>query len=171
MKVFKINLWDFIGKVDALCITTNGFIKRGGKAVMGRGCAFEASKKFIGIDEILGYKIEHEGNVPHILWENPLIVSFPVKPESKICIDVKQDVVKHMVSKFKVGDFIPGWACKANLDIIENSAKLLSLMANSANWKRVVLPTVGTGYGEMGWEIIEPILDQYLDDRFFCVSF
>jgi len=40
----KINLWEY--PADARVITTNGFVKNNGEAVMGRGCAREAARKY-----------------------------------------------------------------------------------------------------------------------------
>jgi len=170
MKLFKINIWDFVGKADAICITTNGFVKSGGEAVMGRGCAMEATQRFNGIAKILGNKLNSIGNVPHILWNNPIIVSFPVKPSRKVCTNVQNDVVTHMRNKFVVGSVIPGWACKADIEIIKESAMLLAKLAEINKWNTIALPMAGCGAGELTWVEVEPILNQYLDDRFFCVT-
>jgi len=41
MKELRGNL--FHTPCDVICITTNGFVKRNGEAVMGRGCAVQHS--------------------------------------------------------------------------------------------------------------------------------
>lgn len=40
------DLWNYLKLVDALCITTNMFVKLDGSSVMGRGCALEAKNSF-----------------------------------------------------------------------------------------------------------------------------
>ena len=47
---------------DAKCITTNGFIKKNGEAVMGAGVAKEAAIKYPELPEKLGYSIGVNGN-------------------------------------------------------------------------------------------------------------
>ena len=44
------------------CITTNGYVKPNGCAVMGRGCALEAKGKIPKIDSTLGTCIKKFGN-------------------------------------------------------------------------------------------------------------
>lgn len=39
MKEARGNILDLFGKVDCICVTTNGFVKKNGEAVMGRGIA------------------------------------------------------------------------------------------------------------------------------------
>jgi hypothetical protein len=57
------NLWDYIDDPDVIiCITTNGDINSRGEAVMGRGCAFEAKKRFPGVEKELAAMIRMLGN-------------------------------------------------------------------------------------------------------------
>ena len=72
----------FVPKPDAICITTNGFVRSDGRAVMGRGCALEAKKLFPDIDKKLGEILKTKGNIPAILStvDGIDIVAFPVKP-------------------------------------------------------------------------------------------
>jgi len=69
------NLWDFAGIV---AITTNGFVKKDGSCVMGRGCAREAAARFPTLPFQLGRKIRAEGNHVFYFPEYKLL-SFPVK--------------------------------------------------------------------------------------------
>ena len=165
------NLFDYVGQVDALCITTNGFVKNNGKAVMGRGCAQTAKQKWPEIDFTLGQKIIELGNCVHPLGitENTVICSFPVKPITTTFNGT--NVVKHMVSKFKIGEQVPGWAAIARKDIIQFSAQELVALADKYNWQTVVLPRPGCGAGELRWGKIEPLLQKYLDNRFTAVTF
>lgn len=69
------DLWAY--PADVRCITTNGYITKAGKCVMGKGCAKEAKDKFPGIDKELGLLIHLHGNVVHKLRDD--LYSFPVK--------------------------------------------------------------------------------------------
>ena len=72
-----------IGKVDAIAITTNGFVKRDGSAVMGRGLAKAMADRFPRLPRILGSKLYQYGNGIYTLMEvqGTTIINFPVKGE------------------------------------------------------------------------------------------
>jgi len=127
---------------DAVCITTNGTIKKNGAAVMGRGCALEAKTKFNGIDSILGNTIKQKGNQINHLLEN--IYSFPVKHN---------------------------WWERADPTLIEQSAIQLKQLADENDWKLVCLPRPGCGNGGLDWRDVKQILEKaQLDARFVIVS-
>lgn len=159
---------------DALCITTNGFVKANGECVMGRGIAKQVQKYLPNIPKDLGKLIKTGGNRVHLIYperrdENiPAVISFPVKPVNKVC-ESHNDYVSHM--NFKIGDIIAGWACKADPAIIEQSAIQLVELANQYDWETILLPRAGCGAGELNWQDIKPILDSVLDDRFTAVTF
>lgn len=136
------NMWDI--EADAYCITTNGFVKKNGEAVMGAGCAKEARNKFPGIPKILGDMITKCGNRVCPLWKDgPFIVSFPVKH---------------------------AWWETADLKLIEQSAADLMLMANMLEWRKVLLPRPGCGNGKLKWEDVKEVLLPVLDERVWVVS-
>ncbi len=168
MKTEVGNLWDYIGKVDAICIPTNGFVTSSGRAVMGRGVAKQALDKFIGIDKILAEKITKLGNIPAVLMETKegtVLVSFPVK-DTKIVSATAEDIAEHVVSHaknlYKVGNLIPGYHLKADYRIIRTSAVFISHFAKIYGFDSIALPRVGAGAGERSWRIIEEILDRDL---------
>lgn len=165
--VFGRDIFDAIGIADALCITTNGHVTRHGECVMGRGSAKQALTRWPGINRILANKINSSGNIVHILGsvKSTAILSFPVKPQS-IVFD-GSNAVRHMGSRFKVGDTVPGWAAKADINIIEKSCQRLVQLTNNASWKRVAMVAPGCGAGELSYSQIEPILRNYFDDRFW----
>lgn len=79
MQEIKGELWDFFGKPNKIiCITTNGFVKKNGEAVMGRGCAAEAKLRIPQIAAMLGYHLTKHGNLPYRVPAAP-ILTFPVK--------------------------------------------------------------------------------------------
>lgn len=158
---------------NAMCITTNCFVKRNGEAVMGRGCARRASQLMPGLPGILGS--HYAQGMHHVLahgpWNGIEVVSFPVKPESAICHVDRSNVVRHMRRQFKHPQKVPGWACVAQMSIIEQSAMELVELTDDRNWQYVVLPRPGCGCGELLWSDVKPLLDQYLDDRFMCITY
>src|SRR5687767_13225776 len=102
------DLWTFDANIRV--ITTNGFVKKNGECVMGRGCALESTKRYKNLALRLGNKIKLAGNHVHPLsigeFNDPMnaLVSFPVKHN---------------------------WYEKASLDLIRRSAiELRSFVAN-----------------------------------------
>lgn len=184
MKVLYGNLWKPSSYVtpedttipcpDAICITTNGWVKKNGAAVMGRGCALQAVEKWPDMPFILGRKLRSDGNSVHELLrtpEGPTIVSFPVKPVQTLCGPGKTNVVGHMRKAFEVGDAVPGWASVAELKIIIQSAHQLIELANEKMWQTVVIPRPGCGAGELSWEVVKEVLEHILDDRFYVITY
>jgi hypothetical protein len=140
------DLW--VLPADARCITTNGYVKADGAAVMGRGCALEARERFPGVDMLLGHRITKAGNHVHILpvdtrarWE---LVSFPVKHH---------------------------WREKADLDLIARSCAELTELIEGEGWERVLLPRPGCGNGQLSWEgEVRPLISYLLDDRVVVID-
>lgn len=163
------NLWD--QTCDAICITTNGFVKSNGRAVMGRGCAKEALLKYPNIDLVLGTFLQIYGNVVQILkapQDSPHIVAFPVKSDMEIYDGT--NCVTHLKSKMKYGSKLPGWMCTANITLIQDSAQQLVDLTNKMGYTKVVLPRPGCGAGELKWEDVRKVLAGILDDRFYVIT-
>jgi len=157
--------------VDVVVITTNGFYKRDGNAVMGKGIA-KAIQEYFPCTAILGTLLKTKGNHVHLLGyiNNITIVSYPVKPNFEVFTGTNS--VRHMKNKFKIGDSVPGWACKANPELIKRSAyELVELVNEHQEWKLIGIPRPGCGAGELDWETVKPILDSILDDRFIAYTF
>ena len=155
---------------DALVITTNGFVKKDGSCVMGRGIAKQIAIMFPQVPKILGENILRKGNKVHHLTNNPTLISFPVKSTFEIYNG--NNVVAHMDKSFNLGDKVPGWACKARIEIIEKSLQeIVELANNNPQWRRILIPRVGCGAGELDFQIVKPLMEKYLDDRFICCDF
>jgi hypothetical protein len=139
-------LWNGIGKVDVICITTNGFVKANGECVMGRGCAKEATLRYPDIQIILGDQIKAKGNHCFYLCEEhgTKIYSFPVKHN---------------------------WWEEADIDLIRRSANEIVKIADQMDWKTVLIPRPGCGNGRLKYSDVEPVLAEILDDRFFVVTY
>lgn len=142
----KGNLWTL--PADVICITTNGFVKKNGEAVMGRGCALEATQHMPDIQKILAQKIKLDGNHVHYLrrWNNKRILSFPVKHN---------------------------WYEKADIELIERSCQELVEWADPYPYPVdfIAVPRPGCGNGQLEWKDVKPICEKYFDDRFGVVTF
>jgi len=170
MFCYKCNIWDFVGVVDAICVTTNGFVASNGHAVMGRGIALEASQRYPSVKKTLGKILAQYGNHVSIIWtdNHTNIVSFPVKRDK---FDMEKEegcpgVVRNMLH----GNVIPGWALKAEIEIIKRSAHELMEMIERSKFKSVLLTQPGCNNGELYWPDVEKELELILDHRVFIVK-
>lgn len=158
----EVNLWDV--EADAVVITTNGFVKANGEAVMGRGCAKEAAMRWPWLPRALGGRLSRNGN--HLYaWrpgedsntESFYIATFPVK--------------RH-------------WKEPASRELIAQSVGELLLFVKAHETanpiKRVVMPRPGCGNGQLCWNTCgdhclgDPVWDllkDRLDDRFIVVNY
>lgn len=183
MKYHTGNILDQIGKVSAICITTNGFVKNNGEAVMGMGIAKQMAEKFPELPTLLGRAIRANGNCVNYLitlqghtGHSTRIYSFPVKPVSLLVPNpdaINRLVVKHAQAKTNVGATVPGFHCKANVEIIRRSALELLEVYKSDNLSHVLLPLPGCGAGELSFKrnvetMLLPIL---ASDKFHLMSF
>jgi len=143
MKEIKGDLWEFLDNGFTVAITTNGTVKKNGLAVMGRGCAYEATQRFPEFPKLLGENLKKSGNWV-TLYQCFDIITFPVKHN---------------------------WWEKADLCLIEKSAKDLMLLMDQTNIETVVLPKPGCGNGGLDWKTeVKPILECLLDDRIWVIG-
>ena len=140
--LFSLTILNF---ADAICITTNGVVKKNGRSVMGAGCALSAKNKFKDIDLKLGNLIKENGHIVQvIIWEPKPIVSFPTK--------------------------LNYWE-NSRFNLIEDSIEQLVLLTDKMKWNKVVLPRPGCSNGGFNWVVqIKPVIKKKLDDRFFVIS-
>lgn len=148
------DFWDFRERGDFIVITTNGDVNKHGKAVMGRGVACQAAEKFSFLQKELADRLVRKGNHVYVFLHYRLI-TFPVKHH---------------------------WHEKADLELIERSARELKKAVEtthsekfSKKFNRPPINTVymvkpGVGNGRLKWELVEPILDLVLDERFIIVD-
>lgn len=143
MIIKKGNIWNYWEKGYWIIIPTNGFVKKNGRAVMGRGLALQAKNRFsyLNFSTIFGKRLKMYGNK---VWTIPEIrlITFPVKHN---------------------------WWEIADLELIEKSAEELKFQSKCI-FGEIYLPKVGCGNGKLNWKEVEPILDAELDDRFVIVD-
>lgn len=135
------NLWDLRDDNHVICITTNGFVKKNGEAVMGRGCALEAVQRDSTLPFRLGQHIRAKENVP--MWLSRRMVSFPVKHN---------------------------WWEAADLVLIQESAYWLLQEAKNLPQLWFVLPRPGCGNGRLKWEDVKPAID-FLPDNVQVINY
>lgn len=143
--------WDD-GNVLARVITTNGFIRKSGGAVLGAGVAAQAVERFgKGLETKVGEYLQKWGNHVHAFPPNPdadrdyWLVTFPVKPE-----------------RGPTGE--PGFKARAQTALIERSChELLAWAISVSEDGTVVLPRPGCGNGGLEWDVVRPIVDRTLN--------
>lgn len=174
MKYMTGNIMDLIGRPDAICITTNGFVTTKGRGVMGMGIAKTMSERHPELPGILGDRLRTHGNTVSLLMQvgKTRILSMPVKP-TQIVLKSLDEIVSHARDKYITGGIVPGFHCVADPVIIRKSCEELVAMANKAGYKHVVLPIPGCGAGELSYKMdgIQEICEGILDDRFWMCSF
>jgi len=127
---------------DIRVITTNSTVRRDGRAVMGRGCAWEATQRSPGLAYDLGRRLTAQGN--HVHWLPPYdLVTFPVKH---------------------------AWWHTADPGLILQSTEELVQLTDAQIWQTVVMPRPGCGNGCLAWADVRQLIAPLLDDRFVVCS-
>lgn len=141
------NLWDQEGPK---CITTNGFIKNNGEAVMGRGVAAEAARFYPLFPEALGALLKEHGN--HVFY-----------------VQARKVNVEQMFFTFPVKH---NWFEKADLELIRQSCiELEEKLAQHKLFVPVYLPRPGCGNGGLDWQDVKPICEEELSDQIHVITF
>lgn len=166
------DIFSYLGRVDAICITTNGYVNKRGECVMGKGNAGEAAKRWKELPKILGEKIKKNGNVVNVLIqvEGTWIIAFPTKTDIVKRPELTQ-ILPHLRARYANKLWVPGFAVYSDIKLIERSARQLKEIADKMKFQKVVLPLPGCGCGGLKpWQVL-PILEKLLDDRFIiCLN-
>lgn len=161
---------DLFGGSSPIVITTNGVVVRG-RAVMGRGCALEASTRWPQFPVLLGQHLAQHGNVTGVFdLGDRLVFTLPVKPAQVIVGPGANNIIRSMRSRVHPGDVVPGWMSVAQLPLIERSARQLVVLVDRLHITKVTLPRPGCGAGELTWQQVRVVLKDILDDRFIVVT-
>lgn len=146
----------FNQQCDAICITTNGVVKKNGDAVMGAGVAKAAAKRWPWLPGHLGHLLRY-GNITRCLY-NP---KFPAEENFNI-------VLSHAIVSLPTKN---NWRDDSDINLIEDSLQRLVQICNNEGWKTVCLTRPGCGNGHLNWEKdVRPLCLKYLDDRFKVVT-
>ena len=142
MKEIKGDLWDYWKKSRTyICITTNGFTKKNGEAVMGRGCALQATKHIPRVKKRLGWRITNFGNKLHVFRKDRFI-TFPTKHN---------------------------WWEPSDLFLIKKSATELDHIAKRNPRFRFILPRPGCRNGRLDWKDVRPLLT-FMEDNIYVIT-
>lgn len=153
MKEIFGNIWDLAidNDANAIVITTNGVVKQNGEAVMGRGIAKEVAERHPEFAKRLGFRVNEIGNVPFVL--EFINSSFEDGSMREVFFTLP---VKH------------NWWEKADPYLIVSSIKkLVALVDADETMKVILVPRPGCGNGGLKWKDVKPIIEPYLDDRFY----
>jgi hypothetical protein len=134
------DIWEHVGQ-GVIAVTTSGSVTRKGKAVMTRGVAGQAARRFPDLPEALGLLLQSSGNHVHLLGNG--IVSFPVEASA--------------------------WEWP-DLRLISRSAQELRQLADREGWKKVLVPRPGCGGGGLDWREVRPLLEEHFDARFVVMD-
>lgn len=134
------DIWEELGAA-VIAVTTSGTVTRKGNAVMSRGVANQAARRFPELPELLGGLLQRSGNHVHLLGHG--IVSFPVEESA--------------------------WA-NPEPSIISRSARELKELADREGWGKVLVPRPGCGGGGLDWREVRPLLVEHFDARFVVMT-
>lgn len=142
MKEVRMDLWQAHKEGKWCVITTNGFVKKNGEAVMGAGTAYQAKSRYPTLPSRLGEYIQAMGNtVFH--FPDCKILTLPVKDN---------------------------WWEEAKIPLIITSCKRLKDVMLVVGIEEVYMPRPGCGNGGLRWDEVFPAINPILDDRFTVVN-
>lgn len=142
------------GRMDACIVTTNGMVKKDGRAVMGAGIAKYCRDHF-GVDRMLGQCLQKGGNHVYSLG----LHSTPEWPGGK---------ARFRIFSFPTKD---DWRDDAKTDLIRQSCREMMDHADELDLENIYMPCPGCSNGRLDyWKDVRSILEQELDDRFIvCI--
>lgn len=124
-------------------ITTNGYVKKDGKGVMGAGIAKEAKNLFEGVDKSLGEALIERGNVVSYLGTWNL------------------DNYEYRLFSFPVKDH---WRDAAKNELIIKSMQYAEGLARKLKDVFILIPRPGCGNGRRDWQTeIQPLVAPYVE--------
>lgn len=141
MQEINGDIWELYDKGHYAVIMTNCSVYHG-KNPMGGGTALQAARKFVGIEEVYGQRIQKHGRKLQV-FENARLIMFPTKTQ------LKSD---------------------ADIATIEQSAQELRDFVDFMDIETMYLPRPGVGLGGLTWDEVKPVLESIFDHRFIIVD-
>lgn len=96
MVIVHGDMWEEYSTADLFLVTTNSFITKEGKLVMGAGIAKEARDRFSGLDKAFGKRIKHLSRYGILVsdkWPDKVLGAFQVKYHFKDKADL--DLIRY----------------------------------------------------------------------------
>jgi hypothetical protein len=152
MKLAKENLWTKIDGPAAYIVTTNGYIRKDGALVMGRGAALEATKRIPGIEYQCGDKIQDFG----YLTDNGYRYGFLV-------VRLMNDLPRFGIFQVKYH-----FKDNADLNLILHSVTMLKVAAEAWNDIQFRMNFPGIGWGHLKREDVLPLLQGLPNNVTIC---
>lgn len=169
MHIVTADIMRLIGRVDAICITTNESLNVRGECIMGAGIAKQAKNYWPDIPLLLGNQISAGNKGVQVIKqvETTDIVSFPTKPGDTEVGTEGFTLLPKFQERFPVGTVAQGWAFMSSIDIIKTSVDELVDLAHDREWNTVAMPVPGVGFGGLPRNEVMALLEDSLDDRFW----
>ena len=149
MKEIKGDIFDYIGIADAICVTTNGIVKKDGSLVMGAGIAKAMADKYPDLPKVLGKKVNTTGK--NIVFKG---------------IEAKDNQGTYILSFPTKNDY----RSKSNKELIRRSAIRLKYLADIHKLNNIIIPCPGIGCGGLKKTDVINLLSNILDDRFTIIT-
>ena len=149
MKEIKGDIFDYIGIADAICVTTNGIVKKDGSLVMGAGIAKAMADKYPDLPKVLGKKVNATGK--NIVFKG---------------IEAKDNQGTYILSFPTKNDY----RSKSNKELIRRSAIRLKYLADIHKLNNIIIPCPGIGCGGLNKADVINLLKDILDDRFTIIT-
>jgi len=183
MREITGNILDLMFNYDAVCITTNGFVKSNGENVMGAGVAGAFKEKYPNLPLLVGSVIKDCGNHSSYVctayhntdkdYRTTDILTLPTKPSS-IEIKTQEDLsllVHYVRDKYKVGSTVPGFHALSNFALIKRSLEELVILSKELQLSSILLPRPGCSNGGLKWGTqIKYLCESILDNRFTIIT-
>lgn len=157
---------------DAVCISTNGYVFPNQEVAIASSSAAEAAKFIPDLSYRLAtcVKISDHSVTMVTRRHNIDLYTFPTKPAWAI---KSEDTIDPSFTTYHdMGSMFPGYAAKANLELIKESALQLRKIADTKGYQLVLLPDYHELAGGLDFfQEVKPLLDKILDDRFVVGDF
>lgn len=174
-KEIKGNILDYVGKRNAICVTTNCFVKKNGENVMGKGNAKDFKDAYPDLPASIGISLKF-GIGPSIVKSIPVvksgeikntyIMTFPTKPDYVIVEKGLGNILPFYRDKCVKGQKVPGYMAYSDLELIRKSADLLNFMIqifekHNYPWRYgVIVPKPGIESGGLKWKDVKKVLKE-----------
>ena len=125
-------------------IPTNGSVNAKGKAVMGRGLAYDASQRYDTLATQLGNRLKDAGNRCYY-FPMECFITFPVKEQWFDTASL----------------YLIGKSCRETNELFERHCETI---------QKIFIPHVGCGNGRLQWRLVRPILEERCEGNYTIVS-